>query len=244
LRYTKAPILEAVLEFRWSPAKQLDELSALLKSPEFAGFEEPKSRFQIDAAINLGANEFLHQQRQVGFEVARGDRSEVVFLEEQKFVYVKPAPYDRWETFFARALGLLTPAVAALGIVEFERVGTRFINRIDIPETSINTDDYVTITFDGPRADRGEIDEFQMRVVKPSAIEGIHYALILATNPLSPLPGHSAILLDIDVYTRNPLPASGEELMSTLGAMRDEKNDIFEKCLTQKARDLFGDVEQ
>lgn len=244
MRYTKAPILEAVLEFRWSPAKPLVELRALLTAPAFAGFEEPKSRFQINAAINLDANEFLHQQREVGFEVARSDRSEIVFLEEQKFVFVKPAPYDRWEAFSARALDLLTATVSALGIDKFERVGTRFINRIDIPETQINTDDYVTIKFDGPREDRGVIEEFQMRVVKPSATEGIHYALVLASNSLSPLPGHSAILLDIDVYTQVPLPTIGEELIGTLGAMRDEKNDLFEKCLTPRARALFGDVEK
>jgi uncharacterized protein (TIGR04255 family) len=243
LRYKKAPILEAVLEFRWSPPKQQDQLSALLTATAFAGLVEPKPRFRIDAAINVDANEFLHQQRQVGFEVARGDRSEIVFLEEQKFVFVKPAPYDRWETFSARALELLDATVSALGISEFERVGTRFINRIDIPEASINTDDYVTVSFDGPREDRGMVEEFQMRVVKPSATEGIRYALVLATTA-SPLSDHTAVLLDIDVFTQGPLSATGEELMRTLGAMRDEKNDIFEKCLTQKSRDLFGDVEQ
>lgn len=246
LRYKKAPILEAVLEFRWSQTQTLDDLKAVLASSEFDAFEEPKPRVQIEAAVDVDAKEFSHQKRQLGFEVALRDGSEIVFLEEQKFVFVQPAPYDRWEHFSQRALALLASVVSALGVSEFSRVGLRFVNRIDIPNhdgPGINTDEYVTIKFDGLRHDRGIIEEFQMRVVKPTERDGIHYALVLATTA-SPLPGISAILLDIDVFTRRPVPASGEELFHTLDVMRSEKNDIFEECLTDKARSLFGGVEE
>lgn len=246
LRYKKAPILEAVLEFRWSPAKSLGDLKAILASPAFDNFEEPTPRVQIDAAVNIDANAFSHQQRQLGFEAALRDGSEIVFLEEQKFVFVQRAPYDRWEHYSQRALALLASVVSALEVSEFSRVGLRFVNRIDIPNPDgpeINTDEYVTIKFDGPRHDRGIIEEFQMRVVKPTEKDGIHYALVLATTA-SPLPDNSAILLDIDVFTRRSVPASGEKLIRTLDEMRGEKNDIFEECLTDKARSLFGGVEE
>lgn len=246
MRYKKAPILEAVLEFRWSPTKLLDDLRTVLTSSEFDGFEEPKPRVQIDATVNVDANAFSHQQRQLGFEAALRDGSEIVFLEEQKFVFVQRAPYDRWEHFSQRALALLATVVSALGVSEFSRVGLRFVNRIDIPNhdgPGIITDEYVTIKFDGPRHDRGIVEEFQMRVVKPTEKDGIHYALVLATTA-SPVPGNSAILLDIDVFTRRPVPASGEKLILTLDEMRGEKNHIFEECLTDKARSLFGGVEE
>ena len=241
--YRKAPIIEAVLEFRWSPKKTLDELEAVLASSVFESFEAPKSRVQIETAIKLDGNAFSHNQRKLGFEVALRDGSQIVFLEEEKFVFVQRAPYDRWEHFYERALALLAPTVAVLGIAEFSRVGLRFVNRIDIDKTKINTDDYVTIKFDGPRQDRGEIEEFQMRVVKPTQRKGIHYALVIATTT-SPLPDHSAILLDIDVFTRRPVPAMGEKLQRTMGEMRQEKNDIFETCLTEKTRALFGGWEE
>ena len=243
MRYKKAPILEAVLEFRWSSSKSLGELEAVLSSPAFEDFEEPKPRVHIDAAVNVDEGAISHQQRQLGFEVALRNGAEIVFLEEQKFVFVQRAPYDRWEHFSQRALALLSPTVSALNVDEFSRVGLRFVNRIDIPKPSINTDEYVTVSFDGPRHDRGVIEEFQMRVVKPTEKEGIHYALVLATTA-SPLPGHSGILLDLDVFTRRPVPASGKKLMRTLGEMRNEKNEIFEECLTDEARALFGGVEE
>lgn len=235
--------MEAVLQFSWSPSKSLDELEAVLSSPAFEDFEEPKSRFQIDATVNVDEGAFSHRQRRVGFEIALRNGSEIVFLEEQRLVFVQRAPYDRWEHFSQRALALLSPTVSALRVDEFSRVGLRFVNRIDIPKPSINTDEYVTVSFDGPRHDRGVIEEFQMRVVKPTEKEGIHYALVLATTA-SPLPGHSSILLDIDVFTRRPVPADDEKLMRTLGEIRNEKNEIFEECLTDEARALFGGVEE
>ncbi|SEK85973.1 TIGR04255 family protein [Roseovarius azorensis] len=243
MRYKKAPILEAVLEFRWTSKKSLDELKAVLGLSIFEGFQAPKPRIQFETAFKPDENAISHNQRQLGFEVTLRDGSEIVFLEEQKFVFVQRAPYDRWESFSEKALALLTPTVTALDVTEFSRVGLRFVNRIDIPEPKIDTDEYLTVKFDGPRLDRGIIEEFQMRVVKPSDTEGLHYALVLATTA-SPLPEHSAILLDIDVFTREPIPATGEKLMHMLGEMRIEKNDIFQKCITEKTRQLFGGVEE
>lgn len=246
MRYVRAPILEAVLEFRWSSTRTLEELKAVLELAEFGEFEEPKARVQMGTAIDVRAGSISHEQKQIGYEVELRDGSEIVFLEESKFVFVQRAPYDRWEHFSGRAQSLLTPTVAGLKIEEFSRVGLRFVNRIDIPHRNgapIDTDRYVTIKFSGPRHDRGIIEEFQMRVVKPTAKDGIHYALVVATTA-SPLPNHTAILLDIDVFTRLPTAAHGADLMRTLGEMRAEKNNIFEECLTNEARALFGGVEE
>ena len=246
MRYKKAPILEAVLEFRWSSPKPLDELKSALALPAYEGFVEPKPRVNISASINAAqeSNTFgvSQQQTQIGYQTALRDGSEIVFLEQEGFVYIQRAPYDRWERFSKRALSLLDPTISALNVTGLSRVGLRFINRIDVPSHNgkgINTDDYITIKFDGPRPDRGIIEEFQMRVVKPTDKEGISYALFVATSP-SPLPEHSAIILDIDVFTQHPVPSSGSGLDSILATMRNEKNDIFERCITEKARELFG----
>ncbi|UWR30183.1 TIGR04255 family protein [Sulfitobacter sp. W002] len=245
-RYNNAPILEAVLEFRWSSAKTLDELREVLAGDAFKEFDEPKSREVFNASMNFDAGEMSHERKHIGFEIALRDGSQILFLEHQKFVYIQRAPYDRWEYFLERALSLLEPAVEVLSLSEFSRVGVRFVNRIDVPlagTKGIDTDDYITISFDGPREDVGVIEEFQMRVVKPTSKKGVHYALVVATTE-SPLPEHVGILLDIDVFTKLSLPASGSKLHSALTEMRQEKNDIFEECLTDQARNLFGGFEE
>lgn len=242
MRYKKAPILEAVLEFRWSESKSLDDLRKALTASVFEVFEEPKPRKLISASLDLANGDVSQQTREVGFDLARRDGTERIFLEEGKFVFIQSAPYDRWDYFSRRALDILEPTIHMLGVSEFTRVGVRFVNRIDAPligSGNFNTDDFITIKFDGPRPDVGVIDEFQMRVVKPTEKEGISYALIVATSP-SPLPDFGGIVLDIDVFTRNPTPTSSRELIAILSTMRDEKNDIFEHCITDRSRELFG----
>ena len=246
MRYKKAPILEAVLDFRWSSESSIEELESVLALPFFAGFEEPKPRIQVDASINVDQGEVSHHREQLGFELALKDGAEMAMLEKKKFVFVQRAPYDRWEYFCEQATSLLGYVVEVLKVEAFERIGLRFVNRIDIPLTDgrpITTDDYVTVKFNGPLQDRGIIEEFQMRVVKPTDKDGIHYALVLATTP-SPLPGLASILLDIDVFTKKAISSSGPELMGTLDEMRSLKNNIFEECLTDQARALFGGVEE
>lgn len=246
MRYKKTPILEAALEFRWQPERSLDAVRASVGLPVFADFEAPKERKLVNATLDLQGGEISHQSKEVGFELALKDGSEIAILETDKFVFVQRAPYDQWQTFSQRALGLLEPVASSLDVHEFSRIGVRFVNRIDIPQASdanVNTDDYITVKFDGPRTDRGVVHEFQMRVVKPTLKDGISYALVVATSG-SLLPNHSSIILDIDVFTEGPTPASGAVFAQLLAEMRDEKNDIFHKCLKQPAVDLFGGVEE
>jgi uncharacterized protein (TIGR04255 family) len=244
VRYEKAPILEAVLEFRWSPVKPLDQLRNVLSIPAFEEFEAPKPRKLISASFDLESGSVAQESTQLGFELVLKDGSERVFLEEGMFVFVQSAPYDRWDYFSGRGLTLLESTISALGVSKFERVAVRFVNRIDIPPLgagNFNVNDYININFNGPWQDDGDIKEFQMRVVKPTLRDGISYALAVATWP-SPLEGYHGVVLDIDVFCENSVPVSRPILVDTLAILRNEKNDIFEKWITAKARALFGRV--
>jgi len=246
VRYKKAPILEAVLEFRWSPAIPLEELASTISLPVYEGFEKPKPRYQINATLDVDADELIQERERLGFEVQTRDGLERVFLEKQKFVFIQSAPYDRWEQFAPKALALLDPTIKKLDVETFERVGVRFLNRIDAPNTKpngIKFSDYVKLEVKGPNHGEGNVREFQLRIVRPTKKEGLSYALVMAAVP-SPLPEHSGIILDIDVFTNLSHTADRTELEATLDVMQAEKNAIFELCLTDRARDLFGGIEE
>jgi uncharacterized protein (TIGR04255 family) len=55
-----------------------------------------------------------------------------------------------------------------------------------------------------------------------------------------PLEGHLSIMLDIDVGRDHDLPQRDEGLLSLLQEFRIEKNRVFEACVTDRARELFG----
>lgn len=242
MRYKKAPILEAAIEFRWASAVPMDALASAARIPVFERFEEPKPRRLMSANFDLEAGGVTQEVTEVGFEMVLKDGSERVFLERDKFVYVQSAPYDQWDDFLGRAMAIMAPTIKSLELAEFSRVGVRFINRIDVPtdeDGKFATDDYITIKFDGPRQDKGIVEEFVLRVVKPTQKDNISYALVVASSP-SPLPDHSGIVVDIDVFTQTPTSVVGPKLSTTLGELRVEKDEIFESCITEKARALFG----
>lgn len=246
MRYKKAPILEAVLEFRWTSTKSLEDLTAAIELPLFGEFEEPKPRHRINASVDIKEGAYSEDRKHIGYEVGLKDGSELVFLEEEKFVFIQRAPYDTWEYFSNRALGIFEPVREFMDISELSRVGTRFVNRIDIPLSqagNFDTDEYIAMSFDGPRNDIGVVDEFQMRIVKPITEDrNVLYALTVAVSP-SPLKDHGAIILDIDVFSRQTISTAGDEFVNLLSKMHEEKNDIFEACITDKTRELFGGEE-
>lgn len=55
----------------------------------------------------------------------------------------------------------------------------------------------------------------------------------------SPLEGHVSILLDIDISKDHSLPMRESEFFNLLNEFRNEKNRVFEACLTQKQKDTF-----
>ena len=55
----------------------------------------------------------------------------------------------------------------------------------------------------------------------------------------SPLLGHAAIIVDIDIAREGDAPQNDEEIYALLNEIRVKKNDIFEACITPRARELF-----
>lgn len=51
---------------------------------------------------------------------------------------------------------------------------------------------------------------------------------------------HASLLLDIDIMAQHHVPQKINELWELVSRMRQAKNEIFEACVTEKARQLFG----
>ena len=60
----------------------------------------------------------------------------------------------------------------------------------------------------------------------------------LATGP-SPLIGHVAFTLDIDVSTTKPVPLREADMWALAETLRRTKNTIFEASITETTRSLF-----
>ena len=53
-------------------------------------------------------------------------------------------------------------------------------------------------------------------------------------------PGLASIILDIDLFRQENVPQDEKEMWDFFEVLHDRKNDVFEACLTDKARELFA----
>ncbi|MFN5625028.1 MAG: TIGR04255 family protein, partial [Planctomyces sp.] len=51
--------------------------------------------------------------------------------------------------------------------------------------------------------------------------------------------GCTSVVLDIDLFQDHALPNDEAELWKCFEALHDRKNEIFEACITDAARELF-----
>jgi hypothetical protein len=65
VRYRKAPILEAALEFRWQPERPLDAIRAAAELSVFSEFEAPKERKLVNATLDLQGERLVTRARKL-----------------------------------------------------------------------------------------------------------------------------------------------------------------------------------
>jgi uncharacterized protein (TIGR04255 family) len=55
----------------------------------------------------------------------------------------------------------------------------------------------------------------------------------------SPLLGHAAFIVDEDIAKEGDPPQNDDAIYALLNQIRVKKNEIFEACITPRARELF-----
>ena len=125
---------------------------------------------------------------------------------------------------------------------EVEKISTRFINRLDIPARleKVSLKDYCKIGVALPQALTTQATEnflvqYSALDQKKEFLQNI--SLALATPP--PVIDHVSVVLDLDVVTATKIPAKDQDLWPILERLRIVKNELFEACITEKARELF-----
>ncbi len=248
--FTKAPIVEAVIEVLVTGKTGLEALKS------------------IDKLANLPATRRAFSERQelwaqsmnvtVGPQVstsARTERSGVLMsapldgltaqFRVDGMAIIKQAPYNRWETFsgafkkhWRKYVEVLEPSIV-------RRIGVRYVNRIDLApsDTSngqIDLNRFFTLRPEMPSPIQTGIRRFYLEMELPATgYEELSIVVRQGTAP-SPFPEHVAIVLDFDVYCEREHPVEWEAMSKTLQSMRDCKNQIFNAALQDDLKKRYS----
>lgn len=237
--YPRPPITEASIELRF--ADKVDrrgvERIADVLGKQFVRQDE------ADISLRIEKGHVSHTMSPAGIRLTNKALLQTILVRESSLAFVRLAPYPGWEQFFAEAWDVFREVRKRLGYRKVARVGMRYVNRIDVPYGSDNSTqnfrDFVTTGFpdvrllgmESPNAYLTQGDFF------PS---GSWAKVVVRTATVLPaLIRHSALLLDIDVFTDTDVPQSEADLEKIMNRLRVLKNEVFAACITPKAEALF-----
>ena len=241
-----APIVEAVIQLRARaeiPQKS-NELKALLKEklPEYSTVKSVGS-VSVTVAIAAAGNESsavpaqpsLPERAWHGLRLETEDARNVAMFTREHFSFSRLKPYDNWESFSEEALRLWTIHETLMGPSEIQRLGVRFINRLEVPIDQLDRSEYLR----GLSYPPGGLESTGFFYRDNLSVPGHPYAATLVRT-VQPVPDHPsvALLLDIDTYSQQPFPPDPARIRERLADLHWIKNRIFFDNVTEKALDL------
>jgi uncharacterized protein (TIGR04255 family) len=242
--YEQSPILEALCEFRFQPGQLWDwTIPGLIYDRVRTDFPKKRQRNVLEVEMRAEQQEMAQNIKGpvTRMQFLRQDEKALLQVGPDLLVVNKVAPYSNWKTFktmIASGLAVYRDVAQPTGL---KRIGLRYINRIELSETSIALDDYILATPGVPDSMPGRFAAWAQRVEIP--FEGTNGMLVLQSGSAT---GSSQsklmFILDFDFFT---LRAETITLDSAIDWVEQAHNQIeaaFETCITDKTRVLFKEI--
>jgi uncharacterized protein (TIGR04255 family) len=237
MTYMRAPITEAVIDIRVTPAPslQVDRLRALAN-----GLEERYPRvgdsLQLFAQFRVGGLGQTTEPVKVGYQFSGPNQSFHAQLGGWSFS--RQAPYESWEAFQTEARELWVRYRSVVAPENIVRIAVRYVNRIDLPLPIADLSKYLRtfpeVSADLPQNLAGYFMQLQIPFEEFKVMINLNQAIV-------PPPRHDVVslVLDLDVWRISDIPQDEDGMWELFSTLREVKNRAFEACITDETRELF-----
>lgn len=245
--YKHPPITEAIIEVRFAEGIKEAQLKKLAKDfSKFYPQQQSVSNIGFEIALpqahDLKSAKLHNSFEEKGFRCLADDSSQISVLFPTTLLFSQLAPYPGGDSFLERFERDWQIQKKLLGYTEIVRVGVRYINRIDIPisNDALKIEDFLNVYPELPSFFQS-MSAFALQVKLPQPDIGCVLTLNTASIPFrkSPLPGHTSFVLDQDIVCADNVPQKDIDIINLLTKIRERKNQVFENCVTPKAKELF-----
>jgi uncharacterized protein (TIGR04255 family) len=241
----RAPIAEAVIEMRARAAAPWDEAGIRGKlAPLLQGYPIVESQSEFEHALQVGPGQDMVQtHRDLGWRGLRRESADHVHIAQfnrDGFVFSRLRPYDHWEQFHGEAMRLWNIYRDFARPSAVQRLGLRFINRIELPVDGPRPEDYLRMPAEALKVLPLSRSGFFHRDVL--GVPGYPY-IVTIVRTVQPLQAGGSkgygLLLDIDVFSTEPFDLRDDLLSQRLVEMRWLKNKAFFGSITEQALESF-----
>ncbi|HXT08511.1 MAG TPA: TIGR04255 family protein [Roseiarcus sp.] len=240
--YARPPITEAVIAVHFAsplPMKWLETFAAKNKKI-YPSIEELNS---VSANFDIQTNKFASgAKRPIGRRMFSDDRSRAIMFFETQMSLCHLAPYARWGDLYADAQKAWASLRKIAKQIPVSFVSTRYINRIDIPSGShlpLRLDEYFRLGVSLPAdLEMFSLETFHVQFSASRPDKNCRCTVHFAASP-DVLIDQRSFWLDIDCVSTGVSPISDAEMWERITALRQQKNEVFEACITPVTRRLF-----
>ncbi len=247
----RAPIVEAVIHLQtragsdWEEARVTPHIKeSLLDYPSVESVHSFSfnSEFRLDKpaqARQISSSSSTQAYGWVGLRATSLDSKYVAQFTRDGFALSRLRPYESWSEFHKEAIRLWTIHVGLAEPTEIDRLGVRFINRLELPmgNGGVELDDYF-VRLAHP------VDEMPTRGFFYRDVLGVpgHPYLVnvirtvLTSETSDPL--RASVLLDIDALCPAPFGADMDSIERRLADLHWLKNSVFFRLMKDKGLEL------
>jgi uncharacterized protein (TIGR04255 family) len=245
IKLKNPPIVEAILDIECdSPVGQ--KLSDL-KEPSQKSFmaNYPKLREQLLQELKIqtkpdGTPDHSCRYGVAAYQYLQEDEKQLVQVRAQGFTFNRLSPYTTLDDYLPEIERCWRLYVDLASPVQIRKIRLRYINRILLPlvEGSVDLDQYLEI---GPHLPDEEKLKFVGFINQHSAVEiatGHQVNTVLATQ--NPETGNLPVIFDNSAATiESGSPDDWSWIAGKIMALRQLKNEVFRRTLTDKCLNLF-----
>jgi uncharacterized protein (TIGR04255 family) len=242
VQYERAPITEALIDIRVQVPDVFNTV-ALERVYDLVRDHYPvkqKRLFLVEGRISAGDEVGASAtQKPWGFAFVSEDAKQVFQARLDGFTFSRLRPYGTWNDLRDEARRLWGLYRSVSNPPKILRVAVRYINQIDIPQSGIEYKDYFrTVPEVSPDLPQ-RLSGFFMQLQFPQ--DDFGGQLVLTQTAITPAtPSTTSVILDLDVSKDGADIATDDEAWRLLEILRNRKNEFFEGCITDRARQLFG----
>lgn len=242
-KYNNSPITEAVCEFKFGKDANWDmTIPGIIYSEIQKDFpyKEQHALQNIDlptektpgkAQINIiNMVRFLSK-----------DKKSMIQVGQSTLSIHRLQPYINWSEFSSLIKYAFDTLDQKVSLKSIQRIGLRYINRIEIPQKSVILDDYFNFRpYFGEGLQR-DYSGFIIGCMFPF-LGGRDSCKVELTNVVPENKDSSAFMLDIDYSLLKPQDVAVGKSLEWVENAHVEIENIFEVCISNPLRDLFMEV--
>lgn len=239
-KYKNPPIIEAVCEFRFERGSPWD-----LAVP---GLVYEKIRHTFPKRKPIRDVQLGVRQLDAGLEQEVKTTERIRFLrdDEKAFIQVGPdqvaihqlKPYPSWQEFqplIMEGFNAYREAASPKGI---QRIGLRYINRIEIPGEKVKLEDHFEFyPFVGAKLPQVH-GSFIVGIEVPHK-DSRDMLRVKLVSISSSAPNIVAILHDLDYFLAKPGDVAVDGISEWISIAHDKVEDVFEACIKDPLREIF-----